>query len=140
MVAVVAISSVIRCGDCGLKTKRVHATRKVRVADLPVSGRPVNLVWHRRRFRCGNCGTTTTEGHRFIAERMTQRLARAVERDVKEHDRAGRGPPLRAELAPGHGPRAVRGPRMAYGFRSRANYVARVLLVCSGLPPELSPT
>jgi transposase len=28
--------------------------------------------------------------------------------------------------------------RMAYGFRSRANYVARVLLVCSGHPPASS--
>ncbi len=29
--------------------------------------------------------------------------------------------------------------RMAYGFRSRANYAARVLLVCSGHSPALSP-
>ncbi|MGH9164471.1 MAG: transposase, partial [Acidimicrobiales bacterium] len=29
--------------------------------------------------------------------------------------------------------------RMAYGFRSRANYTARVLLVCSGHPPAVSP-
>ena len=29
--------------------------------------------------------------------------------------------------------------RMAYGFRSRANYVARVLVMCSGHPPALSP-
>jgi transposase len=84
VVAVVAISSVIRCGDCGFKTKRVHATRKVKVADLPVSGRPVTLVWHRRRFRCGNCGTTTTESHPFIGHRMTQRLARAVVRNLRD--------------------------------------------------------
>ena len=28
--------------------------------------------------------------------------------------------------------------RMAYGVRCRANYAARVLLVCSGHPPALS--
>jgi transposase len=84
VVAVVAISSVIRCSACGFKTNRVHATRKVKVADLPVSGRPTTLVWHRRRFRCRRCATTTTECHPFIVEGMTQRLARAVTRDVRD--------------------------------------------------------
>ena len=84
VVAVVAISSVVRCSACGHKTAKVHATRKVKVADLPVSGRPTTLVWHRRRFRCRCCGTTTTEDHPFVADRMTQRLARAVTRDVKD--------------------------------------------------------
>jgi transposase len=80
VVAVAAVSSVIRCSACGFKTSRVHATRKVKVADLPVSGRPVTLVWHRRRFRCRGCATTTTESHPFVVDRMTQRLARAVTR------------------------------------------------------------
>ncbi len=40
VVAVVAISSVIRCRACGHETARVHAPRRVKVADLPVSGRP----------------------------------------------------------------------------------------------------
>ncbi len=82
VVAVVAISSVIRCGDCGFKTARVHATRRVKVADLAVSGRPTTLVWHRRRFRCQRCGTTTSERSPFVAGHLTQRLARAVTRDV----------------------------------------------------------
>lgn len=84
VVAVVAISSVIRCSACGHKTATVHATRRVKVADLPVSGRSTTLVWHRRRFRCRRCGTTTTESHPFVAERMTQRLARALTRDVRD--------------------------------------------------------
>ena len=66
VVAVIAISSVVRCSACGFKTKRVHATRKVKVADLRVSGRPVTLVWHRRRFRCDRCATTTSETHPFV--------------------------------------------------------------------------
>jgi transposase len=84
VVAVVAISGVIRCAACGFKTAKVHATRKVKVADLPVSGRPVTLLWHRRRFRCQRCSTTTTEANPFVADRMTQRLARAVVRDVRD--------------------------------------------------------
>ncbi len=84
VVAVVAISSVIRCSACGHKTARVHATRKVKVRDLPVSGRPVTLVWHRRRFRCKGCRTTTTEAHPFFANGMTTRLARAVVADARD--------------------------------------------------------
>jgi len=61
----------------------VHVTRKQgKVADLLVSGRPVILLWHRRRFRCANCGTTTTESHPFVVDRITQRLAQAIVRDV----------------------------------------------------------
>jgi hypothetical protein len=43
VVAVIAIASVIRCSACGFKTKRVQATRKVKVADLRVSGRPLSV-------------------------------------------------------------------------------------------------
>ena len=84
VVAVVAIANVIRCSACGHKTARVHATRKVNIADLAVSGRPVTLVWHRRRFRCQRCRTTTTESHPFFVDRMTKRLARAVVADARD--------------------------------------------------------
>lgn len=84
VVAIAAVSGVIRCSACGFKTASVHATRKVKVADLPVSGRPTTLVWHRRRFRCKSCRTTTTESHPFVADHMTTRLARAVVRDAKD--------------------------------------------------------
>ena len=84
VVAVVAIANVVRCSACGHKTRRVHATRKVRVADLDVSGRPLTLLWHRRRFRCKSCRSTTTETHPFFADRMTKRLARAVVADARD--------------------------------------------------------
>ena len=84
VVAVVAIANVIRCSACGHKTARVHATRKVKIVDLAVSGRPVTLVWHRRRFRCPSCRTTTTESHPFFVDRMTRRLARAVVADARD--------------------------------------------------------
>ena len=55
-----------------------------RSSDLAVSGRPVTLVWHRRRFRCKRCRTTTTETHPFFVDRMTKRLARAVVADARD--------------------------------------------------------
>ncbi len=84
VVAVVAISNVVRCSACGHKTRRVHATRKVTVRDLAVSGRPTTLVWNRRRFRCQSCRTTTTEILPFFADRMTTRLCRAVVADARD--------------------------------------------------------
>jgi transposase len=62
----------------------VHATKAVKVADLPHAGRPTTLVWHRRRFRCRSCRATTTETHPLLAERMTTRLARAVVADCQD--------------------------------------------------------
>ena len=56
----------------------------MKVRDLPVPGRPLTLVWHRRRFRCGRCRTTTTETHPFFANGMTTRLARAVVADARD--------------------------------------------------------
>lgn len=83
VVAVRAITSVVRCTACGATTSRVHATRRVKVADLAVSGRPTTLVWHRRRFRCGACSKTMLEDSPFVAGRLTQRLARAVVADTQ---------------------------------------------------------
>jgi transposase len=84
VVSVVAIAAVIRCGRCGAKTNRVHATKLVKVADLPHGGRPTTLLWHRRRFRCRRCRATTTESHPLLAGRMTTRPARAVVRDCAD--------------------------------------------------------
>lgn len=84
VVAVAVISSVIRCRSCGHKTSRVHATRPTRVRDLDISGRPLTLVWHRRRFRCGRCRTTTTESSSLFVDHMTARMARAVVADARD--------------------------------------------------------
>ncbi|MGH8914612.1 MAG: ISL3 family transposase [Acidimicrobiia bacterium] len=84
VVAVAAISSVIRCGRCGAKTDRVHATKAVKVADLPHAGRPTTLLWRRRRFRCRSCRATTTESQPLFEGRMTTRLARVAVKDVAD--------------------------------------------------------
>jgi transposase len=48
------------CPECGTWA-RVHARRRVRVRDLPISGRPVVLVWSKRIWRCidGDCEKAT---------------------------------------------------------------------------------
>lgn len=84
VVAVAAIASVIRCGHCGAKTNRVHATKAVKILDLPHGGRPTTLVWKRRRFRCRRCRATTTETHPLLSQGMTTRLARAVVADCTD--------------------------------------------------------
>jgi len=84
MVAIVAIAGWVRCSACGLKTRTVHQTTKVAVRDLPFGGRPTTLVWHRRRFACRRCGTTTTEAHPQISGHLTNRLRAALVAEVRD--------------------------------------------------------
>jgi transposase len=44
-------TTVVGCGDCGVRAE-LHGRRTVRVRDLPIGGRPVVLVWHKRIWRC----------------------------------------------------------------------------------------
>jgi transposase len=83
VVAVCATRSWSRCPHCGFACRRVHDTRVRRVRDLPVSGRPVTLVWHRRRFSCEGCGERHLEDHDEVEGRLTRRLARAIVADAK---------------------------------------------------------
>ena len=83
VVAVASTRSWSRCPHCGFSCRRVHDTRLRRIRDLAVSGRPVTLEWHRRRFVCDNCGERHLEGHDEFEGRLTRRLARAVVADAK---------------------------------------------------------
>lgn len=82
VVAVMLVRSWVRCSACGFKCRRVHQTKRVEVRDLPVSGRPMTLVWQRRRFRCDNCGTTTTESSRHVKGKLTCRFRKALVAEV----------------------------------------------------------
>lgn len=82
-VEVTGTRSWSRCPDCGFKTRKVHDSRRRRIRDLPVSGRPVTLVWHRRRFSCEACGERHLEQHPEIEGRLTRRLARQLVADAK---------------------------------------------------------
>jgi transposase len=83
VVAVSSTRSWSRCPHCGFACRRVHDTRRRRLRDLPVSGRPVTLVWHRRRFVCDACGERHLESHDEFEGRLTRRLARALVADAK---------------------------------------------------------
>ena len=91
------------CGGCGGKVHR-HGAAKVSLADLPAFGRPVRLVWNKRRWLCpdGACAVRTfTDQDSAVAlprARMTSRAARHATR------RAGLGRAIKeiaAELGTG---------------------------------------
>lgn len=84
VVAIVAIAGWVRCSACGFKTRTVHETRKVAVRDLPFGGRPTTLVWHRRRFACRRCATTTTEAHPQVTGHLTNRLRAGLVAEVRD--------------------------------------------------------
>ncbi|WP_419943875.1 transposase family protein [Candidatus Poriferisodalis sp.] len=73
-----------RCADCGARCGRVHDRREKRVRDLEVSGRPVTLVWDRRRMVCDGCGRRFLEDHPALEGRLTARLARRLVADARE--------------------------------------------------------
>ncbi len=83
---VVEVESTVRrprCAACGFCCRRVHDRRRRKVRDLEVSGRPVTLVWHRRRFACDNCGERHLEDHPEFEGRLTRRLARRLVADAR---------------------------------------------------------
>jgi transposase len=44
-------ATVVGCMGCGTRAE-LHGRRTVRVRDLPIGGRPVVLLWHKRIWRC----------------------------------------------------------------------------------------
>ena len=72
-----------RCPHCGFKCHRVHDVREREIRDLPVSGRPVTLVWMRRRMVCDNCGSRWLEDHDTFDGKVTVRLAKQLVADAQ---------------------------------------------------------
>ena len=83
VVGVESTARRLRCPDCGFRCHRVHDRRDKKVRDLEVSGRPVTLVWSRRRMRCDNCDGRFLEDHHAFEGGLTARLARRLVADVK---------------------------------------------------------
>ena len=89
------------CWGCGGPVW-AHGSSRVRLVDLPAFGRPVRLVWRKRRWRCpdGSCEVRTfTDQQPKIAPpraRVTSRAARHATR------RAGAGRAI-SEIAAGIG-------------------------------------
>ena len=75
---------------CGRSAWR-HDTREVVLVDLPVFGRPAQLVWCKQRWKCPVCRRTWTEQDPQIASArcaLTTRAARWATRQVGRHGRS----------------------------------------------------
>jgi len=75
------------CAHCGRASLDVKERPLVRVRDLPIAGRQVNLVWRKRRYRCAQCERTFTESHPELPER--QRVSARFRRRLFERTRQG---------------------------------------------------
>ena len=83
---VVRVCSTVRrpgCPDCGVPSGKVHDRGDNKIRDLEVSGRPVTLIWERRRLVCEPCGSRFSEGHQGFEGRVTARLARRLVKDAR---------------------------------------------------------
>jgi transposase len=71
-------SEPVGCPGCGVRATG-HGRSVVQARDLPVSGKPVRLVWRKRRWRCTDkdCPTTTFSEHSPFVEGSLTRRARA---------------------------------------------------------------
>ena len=73
-----------KCPHCGTPSGRTHDRRDNKVRDLEVSGRPVTLVWERRRMVCERCGGRRfCEDHPAFEGSVTARLARRLVADAR---------------------------------------------------------
>lgn len=80
----------VGCPHCGVRAVG-HGRSVVQVRDLPVSGRPVRLVWKKRRWRCADpdcAGRSFTETSELVEGCLTTRVASEICRLVGEEGRS----------------------------------------------------
>ena len=58
------------CGRCGAETERVHDYRIRQVRDLELRGKPLRLLYRRRRYVCPVCGKRFAEKNTFVGRYM----------------------------------------------------------------------
>lgn len=68
------------CKRCGGKTGRIHDYRVREVRDLELRGKPVRLLYRRRRYVCPACGKRFSEANSFVGRymRFTHRTAEKI--------------------------------------------------------------
>ena len=67
------------CKRCGGKTGRIHDHRVREVRDLELRGKPVRLLYRRRRYVCPACGKRFSEDNGFVGRYMrTHRTAEKI--------------------------------------------------------------
>jgi transposase len=119
---------LVGCPTCGVRAVG-HGRSVVHVRDLEMSGRPVRLVWRRRRWRCADedCPTKTfTEDPPVIEGVLTARVAAEICRQVGQHGRSvaelarrfGVSWHCAMEAVRRHGKPLVDDPRRLHGVRA----------------------
>jgi len=76
--------NVVGCSGCGVRAEG-HGRSVVQVRDLPAGGRPVRLVWRKRRWRCVDpeCATKTfVEDTALVEGSLAARAATEICRRV----------------------------------------------------------
>ena len=58
------------CRCCGAETERVHDYRIRQVRDLELRGKPLRLLYRRRRYVCPVCGKRFAEQNTFVGRYM----------------------------------------------------------------------
>ena len=79
-------AQVVGCATCGVRAVG-HGRSEVHVRDLPIGGRPVRLVWRKRRWLCSDADCPTksfTEQSQLVEGCLTRRAAREICRLVGE--------------------------------------------------------
>jgi transposase len=85
--------TVVGCPECGV-VARVKDRPLVTLVDLPINGRPVSLVWHKRRFGCWDAtcpmGSWTEQDTRvaFARHLTTDRAGRWLTKQVGQNGRS----------------------------------------------------
>lgn len=64
------VRSVQGCRRCGAETERVHDYRIRQVRDLELRGKPLRLLYRRRRYVCPVCGKRFAEQNAFVGRYM----------------------------------------------------------------------
>jgi transposase len=87
-ISVETTADIVGCPRCGVRAL-AHERRRVDIRDLPCFGRPVRLIWLKRRWRCadGDCDAKTwTEETPHVPPRavMTVRAGAEATRQVGE--------------------------------------------------------
>jgi transposase len=83
-ISVETTAGVVGCSSCGVRAVG-HGRSVVQVRDLPSGGRPVRLVWRKRKWICRDhaCAAKSfTESSELVEDSLTRRAAREVCRKV----------------------------------------------------------
>ena len=68
------------CPSCGCSTTNIHDYYTQTIKDIPIYFKPTNLIYHKRRYECKNCGKKFFENNSIISkyQRRTTRLTAFV--------------------------------------------------------------